>query len=386
MHLIQPKHTPALQLISTQSVRSDYLAELVGELPLAASQFGMALRSALEHRQDARSDLQSKCPEEEQLHYRSTPVSISGRAEENASTVVDVTITDYATTFHGRCESRLMQAAISEGLSAQAGLAGSSDHATASNMDIALKSEKADPVTRDYYQTVLAVISELMERRSATQRPLDNDGGQGSPQMFYCINSIWKPALASLARLEGDSNEGVKFVVSEKDLLAMEPEIRLKCQQLEKEEGLVLGPMIKDDVKLMLELNHVKYDESYGHRIIRQSQCFRDKTGKPVAWAGTHEDFAIACLYVLPEYRKLGLGRLVLMTLALTHVRLARETLSAGGVDTNSIPTTALYAHADCLSYNQPTMVFMERCGWSRIANFMWLGLYPNKRPDQESL
>ncbi|KAG0265893.1 hypothetical protein BG011_003818 [Mortierella polycephala] len=381
MHIIQPKPMPALQLASIQSTHPVILAELVGQLPLAASHFGMVLRTALGHK----SDLQSECPEEELLHYRATPVSVSGCTEENASSVIDITITDYAVTFHGRCESRLMQAAILEGAPDQAGLAGSSDHATANNMDMVLKNEKTGPVARSYYQTVLAVILELIERRSAMRRLSDKDGDQGSPHKFYCINDIWKPALASLARFEDGVSEGVKFVVSEKDLLTMEPEIRLKCQQLEKEEGLVLGSMIEGDVKLMLELNHVKYDEPYGHRMIRQSQCFRDKTGKPVAWAGTHEDFAIACLYVLPEYRKLGLGRLVLLSLALIHVRLAREALSANGVDTDSIPTTALYAHADCLNYNQPTMVFMERCGWGRIGNFIWLGLYPKERSDQES-
>src|SRR5690554_3367135 len=130
-------------------------------------------------------------------------------------------------------------------------------------------------------------------RNGLTQSHIEQ---KGSSHKFYCINDIWKPALASLARFEDGVDEGVKFVVSEKDLLTMEPEIRLKCQQLEKEEELVLGPMVEDDVKLMLELNHVKYDEPYGHLIIRQSQCFRDKTGKPVAWAGTHGD----CKLFLP--------------------------------------------------------------------------------------
>ena len=88
---------------------------------------------------------------------------------------------------------------------------------------------------------------------------------------------------------------------------------------------------------------------------------------------------SIAALHVLAEYRKLGLGRLVLQSLALMHVRLARQVLStrSGHV---SIPRTALYAHADCMDYNIPTMVFMERCGWRRVGNYLWVGVVPHSQ------
>lgn len=85
---------------------------------------------------------------------------------------------------------------------------------------------------------------------------------------------------------------------------------------------------------------------------------------------------SIAALHVLPEYRKWGLGRLVLNTLALMHVRLAREILTTlGGKDDTQVPASKLIAHADCLDDNLPTQLFMERCGWRPAGIYMWLGL-----------
>lgn len=97
------------------------------------------------------------------------------------------------------------------------------------------------------------------------------------------------PALKTFGRLS-EGNRGVKHVITEEELLKADPEIRLRCQELEEKEGLVLGSMVESDIPLMLESNSVKYDEEYGRFIIKRSQCFRNKKGEMVAWAGTHGD------------------------------------------------------------------------------------------------
>ena len=84
---------------------------------------------------------------------------------------------------------------------------------------------------------------------------------------------------------------------------------------------------------------------------------------------------SVAALHVLPAYRKMGLGRLVLMSLALVQVRLARSILDKRGPDASPIDDESIMAHADCIDDNYPTMVFMERCGWTRVGNHNWLGV-----------
>lgn len=84
---------------------------------------------------------------------------------------------------------------------------------------------------------------------------------------------------------------------------------------------------------------------------------------------------SVAALHVLPAYRKMGLGRLILMTLALAQVRLARSILALRGPDAKVIPSESIMAHADCIDDNYPTMVFMERCGWTRTGIHNWIGL-----------
>jgi GNAT superfamily N-acetyltransferase len=210
-----------------------------------------------------------------------------------------------------------------------------------------------------------------------------------------------------------EGNRGVKHVITEEELLKADPEIRLRCQELEEKEGLVLGPMVESDIPLMLELNGVKFDDEYGRFIIKRSRCFRNRKGEMVAWAGTHGDcksipmplcpfanipfippnsltwyflftiivlVSIAALHVLPEYRKTGLGRLVLHSLAMLHIKLAREILSTLGDDAEPVSATTLVAHADCMDYNQATMIFMERCGWHRIGFYLWIGVDKNSK------
>ncbi|KAI7820841.1 hypothetical protein BC939DRAFT_218467 [Gamsiella multidivaricata] len=202
--------------------------------------------------------------------------------------------------------------------------------------------------------------------------------------VFFCVNDIWRQPLESLpGKLIRIGNRAVKFVISEEELLKQESEVQQRCQQLEQKQGLVLESMKESDVQLMITLNKVSYSEEYGKHIIRHSRCFRDKDGNMVAWAGTHGDFSIAALHVMPEYRKMGLGRLVLNALALVHVRLAHEILTTlGGKSNGDISPSTLYAHADCLEDNLPTMLFMERCGWRRIGNYLWLGMYNKDAPE----
>ncbi|KAG0213709.1 hypothetical protein BGX28_003653 [Mortierella sp. GBA30] len=365
---------------------SDYMVELIGELPLAISQFGLVLLTALELKENKGGVVHPKNPEAmqelgpEQPHYRSRPIPLSD-AVGQPPTVVDVTISGYAATFYARCESLLMNAAISAASAAESSAEECTDLASAENMSLALQKHPSDPVIQGHYQNVRSVVSDILAHRLDNSISSDNGhdkNDEESPEMFYCINDIWKPALASHATSFSEVVRAVKFVITEKDLLSAEPEIRLRCRELEESEGLVLGPMVESDVKLMIASNKVPYSESYGREIIKRSQCFRNSAGEMVAWAGTHGDFSIAALYVLPEYRKMGLGRLVLQSLALMHVRLARGVVESR-MDA-PVPSTALYAHADCLDDNTATMVFMERCGWRRVGNFLWVGLIPKPR------
>ncbi|CAO3572804.1 unnamed protein product [Mortierella alpina] len=269
-----------------------------------------------------------------------------------------------------------MQAAISTASTNETSKEGRLRLASGENMTLALQSSGVDSVVREHHKNVFSVVSEIFSRRSA-----DGDSskaGQATESeeacdMFYCINDIWRPVLESHASIT-EGTRGVKFVISEEDLLAAEPELRSRCLEMLESQGLVLGPMVESDIKLMIQSNKIPYSEDYGRQIIKRSQCFRNRAGDMVAWAGTHGDFSIAALHVLPEYRKLGLGRLVLQSLGLMHVRLARHILSARNKH-DSMPRTALYAHADCVDDNIPTMVFMERCGWRRVGNFLWVGV-----------
>lgn len=121
-------------------------------------------------------------------------------------------------------------------------------------------------------------------------------GTKQSTDDFYCINDIWRHQLTSIAKggLEIWSR-AIKFVISEEELVKDEPLIRERCEQLEKEKGLVIGPMMESDIKLMLEMNKVEYPEEYGRHMIKRSRCFRGKDGKMVAWAGTHGDCKHNC-------------------------------------------------------------------------------------------
>ncbi|KAF9114772.1 hypothetical protein BGX27_009893 [Mortierella sp. AM989] len=379
--------TPSLlQFISNEDASSSYLAELVDHLPLAASQFGLVLHTALELR-DNSGKLHSKDPGQaglnsalEQPHYRSKAMPTSG--SEVDFTNIDVTMSGKVTSLYARCEAFLMRAAATAANTKSSATASTSSELSAKELVERASSEnfvKAlnnldDPKIQEHYQNFLSFVPTVIEHWVAERTRI---GEEATGVGCYCINDIWRQPLASLADNRLDIwTRAVKFVINEEDLLKTEPEIRARCKQLEEEQGLVLEPMVEGDINLMIKLNKISFDEDYGKFIIKRSLCFRNKNGDMVAWAGTHGDFSIAALHVLPEYRKAGLGRLVLNSLALIHVRLARSILTSfGGKDNDSISPSSLFAHADCVDDNHPTMAFMERCGWSSVGNYLWFEL-----------
>ncbi|KAF9278658.1 hypothetical protein BGZ74_003034 [Mortierella antarctica] len=377
------KQVPLSQFTSTTE-ESRYLADLVQQLPLSTSQFGLVLTSVLEAADEngfkGISNPTENIDDEPEgfrhPHFRSGPLPLPSLPPGSSeSTVIDVTIQGHAECFFANCEKEMMQAAID---AAESGT--STDNATGENLLQALKKQPADSVIVDHYDNICSIISTILERKSRNfKREVNKEDGKLEPEYFYSINDIWLPALAAYGELT-EGNRAVKFVINEHDLLLQEDDVKAKCMHLENDQGLTLGPMEESDIDLMIELNAVKYDQHYGRHIIKRSVCFRSKDGKMVAWAGTHGDFSIAALHVLPAYRKLGLGRLVLWHLAREHMRLARKALEIGGTLSENIPATALYAHADCLDHNLPTMVFMERCGWHRIGMYNWIGLHADPK------
>lgn len=375
------KQLPLSRFVSTTQ-ESRHLADLVQQLPLSASQFGLVLTSVLGPADENGSSginfpTQNIDEEPEELHphFRSGPLPQSSLSPGTSEpTVIDITIQGHAHCFVAHCEKEMMQAAID---AAESG--SSTDNATGENMLQALK-KQPDSVIARHYDNICSIICTILEHKAKTfKRKGNREDGKPEPEYFYSLNDIWLPALAAYGELTG-GNRGVKFVISEHDLLLQEDEVKARCAQLENDQGLTLGTMEERDTALMLELNGVQYDAHYGRYIIKRSACFRSKKGNMVAWAGTHGDFSIAALHVLPDYRKLGLGRLVLWHVAREHMSLARKAIEIGGTASETIPSTALYAHADCLEHNLSTMVFMERCGWRRIGMYNWVGLYANRK------
>ncbi|KAF9307906.1 hypothetical protein BG003_011875, partial [Podila horticola] len=344
------KQVPLSQFTST-SEESRYLANLVQQLPLSTSQFGLVLTSVLEAADEngskGISNPTENIDDEPQgfwhPHFRSGPLPLPSLPPDSSEfTVIDVTIQGHSECFFAHCEKEMMQAAID---AAESGT--STDNATGENLLRALKKQPADSVIVGHYDNICSIISTILERKAKNfKREVDIKGAKLEPEYFYSINDIWLPALAAYGELV-DGNRAVKFVINEHDLLLQEDEVKAKCVHLESDQGLTLGPMEERDIELMIELNGVKYDSHYGRHIIKRSVCFRSKDGNMVAWAGTHGDFSIAALHVLPAYRKLGLGRLILWHLAREHMRLARKALEIGGTPSETIPATALYAHAD---------------------------------------
>ncbi|KAI1315369.1 hypothetical protein EDD11_000928 [Mortierella claussenii] len=337
-----------------------YLADLASHLPLSASMFGLVLTTLLDPVE----------PISLQQHYRSTTqLALGAQDGATSTTVADIAISKRSITIYAHCEALLMQAAVlqTDGQTNTAVYMDGVPQELAIKQSISRYQAKSadDLILNRHFQATRSLIEQTLERHS-TEFGLFSSG---SKDLKYNINGILAPPLAS-------GIKGTKFTLSECDLVKSEPEFRTACQQLERNEGLILGHMTEDDVKLMIEVTEVKYDEEYGRHIIRRSQCFRNRDGKMVAWAGTHDDFSIAALPVLPPYRKMGLGKLVLESIARVHVALAREPLAAAG-DEKVASDLELYAHADCVEHNTRAIAFMKRCGWRPVGNFLWTGVLP---------
>ncbi|KAF9925116.1 hypothetical protein FBU30_005075 [Linnemannia zychae] len=372
-------HPSFLKPISPNVGYADYLGELTHELPYSVSQYGIVLVSALELRdrrnKDENHDIKSKEPEGskpswtpniESPHFRCS-LPVRNANEEEISTVIDVTVAPHANTIYVRREHDLMRAAAVASKDGSVEENHFSFKATADNFAVAAKH---DPIINGHQANAIAAMKEIINRPAIEDSSSDDD----KLQWFYCINDIWVPALRSIGNVF-IANRCVKYVITEEQLLKDDPEIRRRCQEIEETEGLVLGPMVESDVPLMIASNTVKFDEEYGRFIIKRSFCFRNKKGEMVGWAGTHGDFSIAALHVLPQYRKMGLGRLIIHSLAMSHIKLARDILAMRGEGAESISSKTLIAHADCLDNNHPTMVFMERCGWKRIGYYLWVSV-----------
>lgn len=189
---------PMLQSIPNDTASSSYLVDLASELPLAASQFGLALTTALEYRESPES-VGSKRPSDIpdaksgpiQPHYRSRLLP-TGKVdgEEGALTEMDVTIDQFAITIYARCEATLMRAAALE--AEDSGSSGRTQPspkyiasvATAENLSKALERNPVDPVVQGHYQNVLSVITDLLEHQSAkrTRSGKGELGFEGNPQ------------------------------------------------------------------------------------------------------------------------------------------------------------------------------------------------------------
>ncbi|KAI1316106.1 hypothetical protein EDD11_010420 [Mortierella claussenii] len=364
------------------------LVELTRELPLAASPFGLVLSTAL--------DLSSnKAPEDffgaelgaiPQPHFCAREHVHGQLPQESAH--VHVSMSGWANTFYAQCEKLLMRAAATFAVKAAADGKSAAEltsedvvkHGTSENFAKLLKQSPVDPIIQDHCHNVSSIISNILEFQASERIRLNKEI---RPELFYCINDIWSPVLTSIPNHHlVFSNRAVKFIINEEDLLKGDSRRAEQCRRLESEDSLVLDSMQERDIDLMLECNTIKFERPYAKRIIRYAKCFRNKDGDMVAWAGTHSDFSIAALHVLPEYRKKGLGGLVLDSLALMHVRLAREMLiTLGGQDNDAVSASSLFAHADCMDYNSEAMVFMERNGWRRAGSFLWLGLADKSIP-----
>ncbi|KAG0312594.1 hypothetical protein BG000_006184, partial [Podila horticola] len=266
------KQVPLSQFASTTQ-EACYLADLVQQLPLSVSQFGLVLTSVLEAVDENGSPginfpTQNIDEEPEGLHphFRSSPMPRPSFPQGSSEpTEFDITIQGHAHCIVAHCEKEMMQAAID---AAESG--NSTDNATGENMLKALN-KQPDSVIASHYDNIGAIIFTILERKAKTFKPKDNKkNGKPELEYFYTLNDILIPALAAYGELT-ERTRGVKFVISEYDLLLKEDEAKAKCAQLERDQGLSLGRMEERDIALMLELNGVQYDTHYGRHIMKHS-------------------------------------------------------------------------------------------------------------------
>lgn len=163
------KQVPLSQFTST-SEESRYLANLVQQLPLSTSQFGLVLTSVLEAADEngskGISNPTENIDDEPQgfwhPHFRSGPLPLPSLPPDSSEfTVIDVTIQGHSECFFAHCEKEMMQAAID---AAESGT--STDNATGENLLRALKKQPADSVIVGHYDNICSIISTILERKA----------------------------------------------------------------------------------------------------------------------------------------------------------------------------------------------------------------------------
>lgn len=163
------KQLPLSQFASTTQ-ESRHLADLVQQLPLSASQFGLVLTSVLGPADENGSSginfpTQNIDEEPEGLHphFRSGPLpQPSLPPGSSGPTVIDITIQGHAHSFVAHCEKEMMQAVID---AAESG--SSTDNATGENMLQALK-KKPDSVIAGHYDNICSIIFTILDRKAKT--------------------------------------------------------------------------------------------------------------------------------------------------------------------------------------------------------------------------
>ncbi|KAG0228950.1 hypothetical protein BGW41_003226 [Actinomortierella wolfii] len=367
-----------LRTIPLADLKSDYLPSLVHTLPHSMCQLGLTMTSLY---------IQEKCQagggnttmiDEFNKHFRSIPFPsrLAGH-EADPPTVFDLTMARAARIcyFTSSSEERLTAAMAAHGLDYTSMDFEESERNKSEQAHQEIEAKiQADPFIQEQFQIFQTVAREVVR--------LINEGVDAdtavTPVHFFGVNQIWRRAVVSLYPMHSDG-PSVKFIISEMDLLAAEPALHTEMQTIANRKGWTFGPMQKSDIPLMIERNGIKYDVEYAEHVIERSICFRDQNGAMIAWAGTHQD-SVAALHVLPEYRKEGLGRLILLYLNLSQIKRLREYLV--GTDQETVDPCKLYMHADTVAENTPTQKFMLRCGYRIASRANWFTLTPVEKTE----
>ncbi|KAG0332983.1 hypothetical protein BG000_009574, partial [Podila horticola] len=152
---------------------SCYLADLVQQLSLPASQFGLVLASVLEAVDENGSpgiNFPSQNIDEEpeglQPHFRSSPLPRPSFPQGTSEpTEINIAIQGHAHCIVAHCEKEMMQAAIN---AAESSI--STDNATGENMLQALK-KQPDSVIAGHYDNIGAIIFTVLECKAKTFKP-----------------------------------------------------------------------------------------------------------------------------------------------------------------------------------------------------------------------
>ncbi|KAF9973752.1 hypothetical protein BGZ73_002993 [Actinomortierella ambigua] len=379
-----PEHDtkPMFHIIPVEELQSNYLPSLVPGLPYSMCQVGLVMSTLYNH-QNQQSAHQNETVAEDGgypvgscIHLRSTPFPSPAydlsSSESQQQYQAGTTDTVYELTMcktlrqcyiSANSEARLEAALAAHGMD-YGQEEGQEDEATRAAREAKIR---ADTYIQEQFEIFRTVEREIV-------RILNEDVDEETVH-FFGVNRIWHHAVVSLYPTIYREGPAIKFAISEKDLLALEPKIHAEMQAIADSKNWTFGPMHKSDAPLMIEKNSLKYDLEYGEIITQRSVCFRDQNGAMLAWAGTHLDLSVAALHVLPEYRKEGLGRLMLIYINLMQIKFLRELLA--GTSQQCADPNQLYMHADTESYNVATQKFMLRCGYKLVSYTNWFSVSP---------